>query len=156
MTTLGRATIGEYEAALRDINNPESSHFIAPPESWQSCDELITGINFLTNEIQFWTTKLNSLRYGFLSGDRETADNIGKILQVQNTKLQLYQQAHQIKCLSVQPVQTAAPVEPVPEVGPGTSGNGSSFIFPLLLLAGGIWLINRRRMRNRKRSTRNR
>lgn len=145
MKTVGRTTIGEYEAALREVNNPISEDFRPNPDSTYSCDMLTEGINYLTSRIQLWTTRLNSLRYGLFSGDRTTAENISQILTVLNQRLQLYQQAYQIKCIN-QPTQ-AAPVEVVPENNNVIESNGSGILLPLLLVAGGIFVISRMKKR---------
>lgn len=152
MNTVGRSTIGEYEAALREVNNPISEDYRPNPDATMNCDDLVEGINYLTSRIQLWTTRLNSLRYRLFSGDRATAENISQILNVLNQKLQLYQQAHQIKCLTVQQPTEAAPTEVLQEATPTEAGSG--FLFPLLLIAGGIFIVSRmkkRRNRNRKR-----
>jgi hypothetical protein len=152
MKTVGRTTIGEYEAALREINNPISEDYIINPDSTMSCDQLVYGINFLTARIQLWTNRLNSLTYKLFSGDKTTAQNISSILQVENQRLQLYQQAHQIKCLNVQPVEVLAPVDPVVEQIQSNGGSGS-MVLPLLLLAGGIWFISRKKRRSQRKRT---
>ena len=89
MKTVGRTTIGEYEAALREVNNPVSEDYRPIPDGSMGCETLLEGINYLTARIQLWTTRLNSLRYGLFSGDRETANNISQILTVLNQRLQL-------------------------------------------------------------------
>ena len=149
---VGRTTVGEYEAALREIANPISEDYISDPNSTMSCDELVVGINYITSRVQLWTTRLNSLQYKTFSGDRETAANISKILQVLNVKLQLYQTAHQIKCLNVQAAPQPVIVDPSLEVIP-SNGSGGSMILPLLLLAGGIWFISRKKRRSQRKRT---
>jgi len=114
-----------------------------------SCDQIQYYINFATQEIQYWTTLLNSLTYKLFSGDKTTAENISQILQVQNTKLQLYQQAQQFRCINVQPVVTTTTTEPLQEVVTNGSG-GSGLLLPLLLIAGGVWFISRKK-RNQRR-----
>lgn len=151
MKTVGRTTIGEYEAALREVNNPISEDFRPNPDNTYSCDMLTEGINYLTSRIQLWTTRLNSLRYGLFSGDRTTAENISQILTVLNQRLQLYQQAYQIKCINVQPA-VVAPTEALPEQIPSNGGSGSMML-PLLLLAGGIWFISRKKRRSQRKRT---
>lgn len=151
---VGRTTIGEYEAALREIANPISEDYRPNPDATMSCDTLLEGINYLTSRIQLWTTRLNSLTYKLFSGDKTTADNISQILTVLNQRLQLYQQAHQIKCLNIQTAIQPAIVEPIPEQ---IQSNGSgSMLLPLALLAGGIWFISRKKRRLQRRSKRKR
>jgi len=152
MKTVGRTTIGEYEAALREVNNVISEDYRPNPDATFSCDMLTEGINYLTSRIQLWTTRLNSLRYGLFSGDRTTAENISQILTVLNQRLQLYQQAYQIKCINQQPVEVLAPVDPAVEQIPSNGGSGS-MILPLLLLAGGIWFISRKKRRSQRKRT---
>lgn len=150
-----RTTIGEYEAALREINNPISEDYRPIPDGSFSCEQLLEGINYLTGRIQLWTTRLNSLRYGLFSGDRTTANNISQILNVLNQRLQLYQQAHQIKCLSMQstPVVTDPTLETVSLETPTATQTGS-VLLPLLLVAGGIFLITRKKRRGSRRRKR--
>ncbi len=152
MKTVGRTTIGEYEAALRDIANPLSEDYRPNPDSTMSCDMLTEGINYLTSRIQLWTTRLNSLRYRLFSGDRETAENISQILSVLNQRLQLYQQAHQIKCLNVSTPTIIAPSEILPEQIQSNGGSGS-LLLPLAILAGGIWFLSRRKKRSQRKRT---
>ena len=151
MKTVGRTTIGEYEAALREVNNPVSEDYRPIPDGSMGCETLLEGINYLTARIQLWTTRLNSLRYGLFSGDRETANNISQILTVLNQRLQLYQQAHQIKCLNVSTPTIIEPSQPLPESIP--SNGGGSLLLPLAILAGGIWFITRKKRRSQRKRT---
>jgi LPXTG-motif cell wall-anchored protein len=54
--------------------------------------------------------------------------------------------------LNVQPVEVLAPVDPVVEQIQSNGGSGS-MVLPLLLLAGGIWFISRKKRRSQRKRT---
>lgn len=130
-----------YDAALRDINNPSSGYYIPYPTADMSCDDLVSWTTSLKSQIALWNSRLvGNTNYTEIG-------NINSILEIQNDKLSQYNNEYQ-RCT----LTTVSPTtgEPVAEVttqtteGTGTSG----ILIALLILAGGIWFLSRKKKRH--------
>lgn len=84
-------TIGKnYDAALRDINNPASSYYVADATDGMACEMLQQGFDKLNQQITDWANIITNLKFSPLSGDKKSAENISKIMDIQAAKLTRY------------------------------------------------------------------
>jgi hypothetical protein len=144
-----RTTIGaNYEAALRDLNLSYSEYYVPYATSAMSCETLNANQEKLSKQIQGWNDILGSLTYGLFSGDREKATNIGKILDIQTTKLEGYLSESE-KCLMI----TAAGngTEPIAEVPPPAGGSSNNSLLWIAVAVGGFFLVRKFSKRKRRR-----
>ena len=95
--------MANYESAWSNINNAGvSEYYVTPYEAWFSCDIINQNIDTLKKQIATWNER-------YASGNSKEKNNITKILDVQNGKLQAYDNAASSRCM-INSTETASVV----------------------------------------------